>query len=75
MPSAENSIFKRKVHYANVGIFAAVIIGVWLLFSVPVILYSTRPVKNHNVSQTFQILIVYSIICYYFCLGRRYLRK
>ena len=43
--STENSDSKCKT-YANVGILTVAVIGVWVLFSVPVILYSTRPVGN-----------------------------
>ena len=43
--STENSDSKCKT-YANVGILTVAVIGVWVLFSVPVILSSTRPVEN-----------------------------
>ena len=46
----ENSNFKCKT-YANFGIFTTVIIGFWVLFLVPIILFSTRPAEN--VSQNF----------------------
>jgi hypothetical protein len=43
--SIENADVKCKT-YANVGILIMVIIGVWVLFLVPIILFGTRPVEN-----------------------------
>ena len=43
--SANSDSAKCKI-YANVGFLTVAVIGVWVLFSVPVILSSTRPVEN-----------------------------
>ena len=45
LATIENSMSKWKI-YASISIFTTVIIGVWILFLVPVILFSTRPVDN-----------------------------
>ena len=46
MPSTSD--FKCKI-YANIGFLSVVVIGVWVLFLVPVILFNTRPVENVSV--------------------------
>ena len=50
MLASTESMFNCKT-YANIGIFTVVVIGVWVLFLVPVIVYNTRPAEN--VSQIF----------------------
>lgn len=52
LASTENSMFNCKT-YTNVGIFTAVVLGVWVLFLVPVIMYNTRPADHENVSQKY----------------------
>ena len=50
MPSsADNSLDSKCKTYINIGFLSMVIIGVWVLFLVPVILFTTRPVENVSV--------------------------
>ena len=50
LATIENSMSKWKM-YASISIFTTAIIGVWILFLVPVILFSTRPVDNVSLCQ------------------------
>ena len=49
MPSADNSSDSKYKTYANIGFLSVVVIGVWVLFLLPVILFSTQPVENVSI--------------------------